>query len=52
MLVTRSYIVHCRALSLPFGIILLRYALVATPGCKALRTTWRNLKTKLNELLG
>ena len=50
--VTRSYIMHCHVLPLPFGVILLRYALVATPGCKALRTIWRNLKTKLNELLG
>jgi len=30
--VTRSYIMHCHALPLPFGVILLRYALVSTPG--------------------
>jgi hypothetical protein len=34
VLVTRSYIMHCRALPLPFGVILLRYTLVATPGVK------------------
>jgi hypothetical protein len=42
--VTRSYIMYCRVLPLPFGVILLRCASAATLRCKALRTIWRNLK--------
>jgi hypothetical protein len=41
--VTRSYIINCLVLPLPFGVILLRYASVVMLGCKALRTIWRNL---------
>ncbi|MDP2845198.1 MAG: reverse transcriptase N-terminal domain-containing protein [Candidatus Methanoperedens sp.] len=40
--VTRSYIMYCRVLPLPFGVILLGCASVATLRCKALRTIWRN----------
>jgi len=39
---TRSYIINCLVLPLPFGVILLRYASAVMLGCKALRTIWRN----------